>query len=414
LGKKIKGSLEMKKIGLLSFFSALVLALMSQTLMAKEIGGPNISAIYRIEPIAQELPALPSKQRLPTQEPLPEAAQTSFQRLFGVNRTLALEAGRLTAFQKDVKGKDVLALARFTELVENATPEQKTNLDSLLSIGLKESRHYSSPLEALFWILAKGDYDQNNQILQLPLEELLDKAWDFSDRTRWDDYETVTDRLNAPELVNYYQRIRLVYESKAGRRDAFTGDARALFVSNSGNCYDHSHFADYCLKKAGYKTSIVGVHPSQPRYHVVCRYELDGKSYYIDNGRPDKFLRRGIIPKEEYEMYREKENGKKGKATKDPVYLLQDNHGLALIYLMDQKGRVTSVRAISEALGISGHAQKVRDEYIPTLIKNGFITKPTPHKGGGSEDFEYSINEALCKSFKAARYHRPQNAAAKW
>ena len=313
-----------------------------------------------------------------------------------------------------MREKDVVALARFTEIAENTTPEQKTNLESLLSIGLKDSRHYCSPLEAVFWILGKGDYEENKQILQLSLEELLDKAWDFSEKERWEDYETVTERLNAPELVNYYQRIRLVYESKSGRKDAFAGDARGLFVRNVGNCYDHAHFAAYCLENAGYKTSVVGVHPSQARYHVVCQFEADGKSYFIDNGRPDKFLRRGIIPKEEYEMYRERENVRKGENTKDPIYLLQDNHGLALVYLMDQKEKVTNVKTICKDLGLSGHEKKVKTEYLPALIDKGFITKPTPHKGGGSGDFEYTINESLCMRFKTERYHRPQNAAAKW
>jgi hypothetical protein len=107
--------------------------------------------------------------------------------------------------------------------------------------------------------------------------------------------------------VNYYQRIRFVYESKAPKgSDAFTGDARGIFERNMGNCYDHTEFAVYCLGKADYKTSSFGVHPVKPSYHVVSGYEANGKSYYLDNGRPDRFLRRGIIPREEYEMYREK------------------------------------------------------------------------------------------------------------
>jgi hypothetical protein len=414
MGEENKGGLKMKKIFSTIFFSALALSFLSQSAIGKSIKGPNVSAIYRIEAIASELPALSDKQGVLTQNPLPEAVQTSFQRLFGINKDLALEAGRLPAFQKDVKEKVSLALTRFTELVYKATPEEKTNLALLLKIGLQESRRYSTPLEAIFWVLERDDYDRNKQVLQFSLEVLLDKAWVFSDRAKWGDYETVTDRLNAPELVNYYQRILLVYESKKGKRESSVGDARGLFVKKVGNCYDHSYFAAYCLEKAGYKTSIVGVHPSRPSFHVVCQFEVDGKSYYIDNGRTDKFLRRGIIPKAEYDMYHERENLKKGKATKDPVYLLQDNHGLALIYLMEREEKVTSIKALSDALGISGYAGKVKSEYIPALIKNGFITKPVPRKDKGPEDFEYTINESLCARFKAERYHRPQNAAAKW
>jgi hypothetical protein len=81
---------------------------------------------------------------------------------------------------------------------------------------------------------------------------------------------------------------------------------------------------------------------------------------------------------------------------------------------MDQKEKVASVKGICKSLGLSGYEEKVKNEYLPALIDSGFITKPTPSKGGGSEDFEYSVNEALCQKFKAARYHRPQNAAQKW
>ena len=80
----------MKKIFSTIFFSALALSFLSQSAIGKGIKGPNISAIYRIETIAQQLPALPSEQQLPTREPLPEAAQTAFQRLFCVSKTLAL------------------------------------------------------------------------------------------------------------------------------------------------------------------------------------------------------------------------------------------------------------------------------------------------------------------------------------
>ena len=405
----------MKKACLTFFSCLLMLGLLHQAAIGKDPAGPNVSAIYRIDELSPQLLALsPKQQQASKLEPLPEAAKSAFKTLFSVDKNLALEVGRLPVFQNEIKEKDMLALTRFSELVEKATPEQKTNLEALLSIGLKEFRRYSSPLEAIFWIVEKDDFNRNKPVFQLSLLDLLKEAWNFTDTSKWADFETLTDRLNAPELLNYYQRIKIVYESKAGKKDALTGDMRGLFASSIGNCYDHSEFAAYCLEKAGYKTTVVGVHPVQPRYHVVCRYEVDGKSYYVDNGRPDKFLRRGIIPKDEYEMYREKENSIKGESTKDPVYLLQDNHGLALIYLMDQKERITNVKAICKSLGLSGFEDKVKQEYLPALIDSGFITKPTATKSGGSDDFEYSINEALCERFRTARYHRPPNAAAKW
>ncbi len=325
--------------------------------------------------------------------------------------SLPVEIARLPDYQGNIEGSRLVALNRLYSIVKNSRPDQMKNLELYLNIGILNKRSYCTPLQALLWVLEK---EHDVDVLNYMLTQLLDKAWVFSELNRWQDYKAVTDRLNAPELLSYYQRIRFEYESRAGKRDSTIGDPRGLFANNIGNCYDHSEFAAYCLKRAGYKTSIVRVHPSQPYLHVVCRYEANGKSYYIDNGRPDKFLRRGIIPKEEYEMYREKENVRKGERTKDPVYLLQDNHGLTLVYLTVQKERVTSVKTICKDLGTSGFEEKVRNECIPALIDSGFITKPIPHKGGGSEDFQYTINEPLCERFMAARYHRPQNAAAKW
>jgi hypothetical protein len=113
-------------------------------------------------------------------------------------------------------------------------------------------------------------------------------------------------------------------------------------------------------------------------------------------------------------MYREKENVRKGESTRDPVYLVQDNHGLALVYLMDQKEKATSVKSMCKDLGLSGLEEKVRNEYFVALIDSGFIAKPVPYPSGGSDKFEYTINESLCDRFKAERYHRPQRAAAKW
>ena len=375
--------------------------------------GPNTSAIYRIKAIRQQLPSLSNTNKHPTKEPFSEQARIAFQKLFSVHKTLALEAGRLPAFQKDINEKDLTALFHFTSLIENATPEQKINLESLLKIGLQDYRQYSSPLEAILWLLGETEYDQGDKILQLPLKDLLDRAWNFSDQTKWGNYEMVTDRLNAPELVNYYQRIKFIYKSKKGKNDADVGDAHGLFVKNTGNCYDHAHFAAYCLKNAGYKISVVGVHPYKPQYHAVCQFEIDGKAYFIDNGRPDKFLRRGIMPKSEYKMYHDKKNLQKGKNTNDPVYLLQDNYGLALLYLMEQKDSVASLKSMCKALGISGYERKVKSKYLKALVKNGFITKPIPQKDRGSGFFSYTINKPLCARFKTERYHRPTNAAAK-
>ena len=84
-------------------FCVLTLALIVGCSATAPVKVPNISALYRVPILQKQLPPLAEKSRPLTQEPLSEQAQIAFQRLFGVNRTLALEAGRLPAFQKGIK-----------------------------------------------------------------------------------------------------------------------------------------------------------------------------------------------------------------------------------------------------------------------------------------------------------------------
>ncbi|NQT55077.1 MAG: hypothetical protein HQ551_02480 [Desulfobacteraceae bacterium] len=238
---------------------------------------------------------------------------------------------------------------------------------------------------------------------------ILDQSWDFSNQERWQDYEVVTSRLNSPELVNYYERMRFIYKSKKGRPDGKTGDPKTLFKTGFGNCSDHASFTAYCLKKAGYKTKVINVHPSSRGYHAVCQFKIDGKKYIIDNGRPDKFLRRGVIPSDEYAMYQDPKDTK--SAQKDPVSQLQSNSGLALIYLMEQKNGIVNIYTLCKDLGLSGYENNVEKKYFKGLVENGFVLKIEKGKSG---NFSYTINEPLCVRFKKERYNRPQNALAKW
>ncbi|HEC93423.1 MAG TPA: hypothetical protein ENI51_10610 [Candidatus Atribacteria bacterium] len=419
------GILKTKRLLLLSFF--ILIACRCTTV--PPVKGPNVSVLYRIPTLKKQLPPLADTSKPLAQKSLPEAVQHLFKRLYALNPTLALEVGRLPEFQGNVDERRIHALNRFVNLIENATQPQKANLAKLLKVGKPASRRYCTPLQAIFWILERGkprsgptvqeiEYFQLAKIgnraginpLKYRLEELLAQAWDFSEQDRWNDYEMVTDRLNAPELVNYYQRVRFIYKSKKGGIDnpyAYVGKSQKLFETNKGNCMDVSAFTAYCLKKAGYKVWEDNVHPTG--YHRVCFFKMNGNKYVIDNGRPDKFLRRGIIPSKEYRMYHDLENIKKGRrgTHKDPVFWLQDNYALDLIYLIENDSRRTSVKIISEDLGIPRFEKNVR-RGIKTLVNLRFISV-TPYQNNKFRGFTYKLNNALCKRFLMARYHKEQN-----
>ena len=242
---------------------------------------PNISAIYRIPALKAQLRPLPAKSQQLTQYPFPIEAQKLFQKLYTLDPALALEVGKLPGFQGKVGEIQIRALTRFTELIANATPEEKVNLAMLLEVGKPNIRRYCAPLQALYWLLEEDECLMKNP-LQCSIIDILTYAWDFTDEHRWKDFEIVTERLNSPELINHYERINFYYI----RRGPRIGCPRSIFNTKAGSCDDFTAFSEYCLRKAGYKTRVIRVvspvsyHP----YHVVCEFkDKDGKEYIMDN-----------------------------------------------------------------------------------------------------------------------------------
>ncbi|MBW1768924.1 MAG: hypothetical protein JRJ65_17995 [Deltaproteobacteria bacterium] len=322
------------------------------------------------------------------------------------NNSLGSEITKIPGYQNSLNGKQLIALNRLESIMKNISPQQIHTLQSFLRVGIPAKRAYCTPLQAVLWILEK---ENDAQILQYTLEELLDKAWIFTESNRWNDYEVVTDRLNAPQLVNYYERIRFSYRSKRGKKTAKKGEPQKIFTNNYGNCDDTAALSKYCLKKAGYKAKVKNVHPR--RWHTVCFYEHNGSEFIIDNGRPDKFLRRGIVPATEYKMYNDQINLKKIKGDdRDKIYKLQDNYALLLVYLIAHDGKAPDIETICKEIGLSGYEKFVKEKYIKTLISEGFISNFDSNKSGS----EYSLNTSLCKNFTSERYHRPINASSLW
>ena len=245
------------------------------------------------------------KSKVTTKEPLPIEVEALLKKLYTLDSNLALEVGKLPEFQETIGKNQVLALTRFIELVAHTTTSQKTNLAEFTKIGLPNVRRYCTPLQAIFWLLEKNEYDTKespsncNWSLSLTwcLNDLLGKAWDFSEEDRWKDYKVVTERLNAPELVDYYEKKRFVYLFRADH----VGSPFWLFKTNQGQCADVTAFTIDCLMKGGYKAWDYHVaSPSGYSYHHVTLFKVGGEDYIMDNGRPDK---RGIVPRNKYSPF---------------------------------------------------------------------------------------------------------------
>ncbi len=252
----------MKKILLLSAFPVLLFGCCLRTLPTS----PNTIAIHRVGD-AEVLDL--------------------FSRLYGIDSRIALEVARLPEFQAQAGEPQKQALARFVSIFEKSSYSETVNLDRLLRLGIPEVRKYSALLQAVFWVLEKED---DGNVLTYSWKELLDKAWDFSD-PRWADFDTVTDRLNQPRLIDYYEKKMFEYTLEVEK----PWNARHLFLTRRGSCAEITAFSIICLRKAGYRASAhdPGIYEKNfPWPHLAVLFKgKNGLLYLMDNGRPDK---RGI------------------------------------------------------------------------------------------------------------------------
>jgi len=108
---------------------------------------------------------------------------------------------------------------------------------------------------------------------------------------RWQDFDVVTDRLNAPELIDYYERKRFSYTLKLPN----SIPARYVFKHNEGACVSVTNFTVYCLRKAGYRAREIRTRGYNSPFHALTLFEMNGQEYCMDNGRPRPI---GIFPYE--------------------------------------------------------------------------------------------------------------------
>lgn len=86
-------------------------------------------------------------------------------------------------------------------------------------------------------------------------------------KSRWESFYTVSDRLNSPELINYYINHFIAYRKAPGSGPYFT------FFEKKAQCTDAAYFSKYLLERAGYTTFIRSVKWSQDPWdglHTVC------------------------------------------------------------------------------------------------------------------------------------------------
>ena len=116
------------------------------------------------------------------------------------------------------------------------------------------------------------------------------KEYEAKQRERWNDFSTVINRLNSPELVDKYLKLNVSYNPHF--RDSET--AKSVFRDKTGNCQGQGRLVLHSLGNAGYSARRLpvvnvtsGLDSAAPAgfdfYHITNIYKDNGKWFILDN-----------------------------------------------------------------------------------------------------------------------------------
>ena len=285
----------------------------SNLLLAKELGKlPELED--GISPV--EVAAL--KEVLRLYEMDPQTFDTAFQQMYKVGlpevRKYCSPLQALFWLAKDGKSKELNSIVKEYSLYNLLSLSwsfgAKINgkVLSLSEEQIQEITHYLSENERA--CVERYQSEQKSKVISIlynrepkafPREarNIIKSA--LKDDRRWNDFDTVIARLNAPELIDYYERQRIRYHYEPLHGEDFA-EVIYVFNNNRGHCAMITAFTVYCFTKAGYKASTHYVKdPGGSKPHRVCIFEVAGKRYVMDNGRPRQL---GIVPYDQYSYSR--------------------------------------------------------------------------------------------------------------
>ena len=202
-----------------------------------------------------------------------------------INPKIAKELGKLPDLHDGISSGEINAIEKLIELYNFVPADFEEFFARMENIGNPEVRKYLAPLEALLWLSQEDEIETLRKRLTYDTigtlygaQILLGNAWNFLDQAKWGDPHKVMDRLNSPELFEYWFAHNFKYDwSKfwitAPR--AYPQSAETSIKIKKGICFDAAYLAYVCLKRAGYDVTglnvyFVGRAPSRAIMHSVC------------------------------------------------------------------------------------------------------------------------------------------------
>lgn len=210
------------------------------------------------------------------------------------NRLLADEIGKLPEIVDGINDEERFGIIRIAKLYGRNPVKFDMVFNRMNSVGKAHIRKFCTPLQAFFWLaIDKKVTDLNPFIENYSLINTLKNAWahlnKFTKIKGWDDFDTVVERLNAPQLIDYYERYIITYRYRPGHGDSLF-EAKTVFKNKSGHCAQITAFTVFCLRKAGYSAEKFIVDEPSLRSpdgnkHRVTLFKVNGREYIMDNGR---------------------------------------------------------------------------------------------------------------------------------
>ena len=157
---------------------------------------------------------------------------------------------------------------------------------------------YSAMFEAMWMGFRDGHFKEGDN----PFEnykgpvELVKPIWGDMKGADWEDFDTVVDRLNTPELVDYYEKKNFTYKYYISGTNQEPGShARMIFKDKNGNCDKYTTFTVKCLKNAGYKAWSEFVITKRGQPHFTTLFINNNMIYILDgaffNNDPNSSIR---------------------------------------------------------------------------------------------------------------------------
>lgn len=239
--------------------------------------------------------------------PYPGPYPSRFNELSVNNPLLAQELSKIPEIQDGISDEDTMALEQICMFYNKNQKAFNSAFEQMYEVGNPVIRKFCTPLQALHW-LALDDRLEQIDISEYTLVALLNEAWykrgfEYDGMGRWDDFGDVTERLNSPKLVDYYESRNFSYKKIRLRSLEEYKNPYHIFRMKQGECWLYTAFSVYCLRKAGYQAHAITVYHGKSQYpnHVTCTFiDKDGKEYILDNSLPAFIHPTGIYEKKVY------------------------------------------------------------------------------------------------------------------